>query len=66
MPIWLLLAEDDNTLTEEEKAVARFQKERLKAMGGAAAVRVVVYACVRDSTSDAVFHFGTCLQGVGS
>lgn len=41
MPTWLLLPEDDNTLTEEEKAVARFQKERLKATGGAAAVHIV-------------------------
>ncbi len=66
MPTWLLLAEDDNTLTEEEKAVARFQKERLKAMGGAAAVRVIVMPVVLDLTSDVAFHFGTCLQGVGT
>jgi len=30
-------AEDDDTLTAEEKAVARFQKERMKALGGALA-----------------------------
>jgi len=28
-------SEDDDTLTAEEKAVARFQKERMKALGGA-------------------------------
>lgn len=66
MPTWLLLAEDDNTLTEEEKAVARFQKERLKAMGGAAAVRVVIMPVVVDMTRDAAFHFGTGQQGVGT